>query len=101
MTSVWKRAAGWAILVLAAAGVAGTLAGWESSESRVTALCAQLKPGTPVSELGAFARANSFLAVSAKEGLNYLSDKKSMGRNLCRVTVKGGVVESSEYLFLD
>lgn len=88
-----------AVIVLALIGK--SMYGAVSATERVTALCAEIRAGMPIAELGAFARKNGLGLSAPGEGLNYLPDKASMGRHLCRVQVRAGLVESSGYLFLD
>jgi len=72
-----------------------------TAEERVTALCAQIKPGMPLAELATFADKNGLGPLRLREGTNYLVESKTYGRFGCVVVVKSGVVQQSKYNHAD
>ena len=74
--------------------------GFTSAQSRLTAQCAEIKPGTSIEALREFALAHGLRAPRG-EGVNYLVETKTFGRYGCRVTVENKKVKESRYDFAD
>lgn len=70
---------------------------------RLRPLCAQIKLGTPLADLKAFAAANglSMASMGTDAKATILFERKSYGRHTCAITLDGGVVTKSEYSHLD
>jgi hypothetical protein len=74
--------------------------GFASAESRLMALCADIKPGTSVEALRELALAHG-LKTPRGEGINYLVETKTFGRYGCKVAVENKVVKESRYDYAD
>lgn len=74
-----------------------------TAAERVRPLCAQIKAGTPLADLKAFAAANglSMASMSADAKATILFERKSYGRHTCAIALDGGVVTKSDYSHLD
>lgn len=96
-----------AFAALAAAALLAWI-GWfawsmATGRERVTALCAQIRPGMTVGELAAFAEQNGLgpRRLNADTRLAYLAESRSYGRHACRVELERGVVTKADYNFAD
>jgi hypothetical protein len=74
-----------------------------TAPERVRPLCAQIKAGTPLADLKAFASSNglSMANMGADAKATILFERKSYGRHTCAITLDGGVVTKSDYSHLD
>lgn len=72
-----------------------------SAESRVRTVCAQIKPGTSLASLRAFAEQHGMRKPTRDNGVDFVVERKSFGRFGCMVTMEGGVVRKAEYTFAD
>lgn len=93
------KLAGFALLLLAGFGYFFYLS--ITAEPRVRLLCAQIPPGMALADLQSFAERHSLGPGKAHEDLNYLVETKSFGRHGCKVMVKNGLVQTSEYTYAD
>lgn len=68
---------------------------------RVRQACLELRPGTPLAALRAFADKHGLTAPRQETGNLYLVEKKTFGRWGCHVVVENGRVSSASYIFTD
>lgn len=96
-----RRVIGMAFALLLAGSVSYCSYGFLSAESRVKGLCAEIRPGMPLSELKAFSARHGLRAPTKPSGINYLVESRSFGRYGCEVLLESGSVRTSRYLFTD
>jgi len=90
------------VVGLAVIGSIGYCAyGYGSAEQRVRGLCAQIKPGMSISELGGFASEHGLRAPPQDSGIAFLVERRTFGRFGCQITLERGVVRESRYNFAD
>lgn len=72
-----------------------------TAEQRVKSLCTQVQPGMTLIDLQSFTERHGLGPGKAHEDLNYLVETRSFGRHGCKVLVKNGLVQRSEYSYAD
>lgn len=75
--------------------------GYATAQTRVRALCAEIKPGLPIASVRSFASSHGLRKPSQPSGINYLVETRTFGRSGCRVTFEDGIVKTSVYSFAD
>ncbi len=80
------------------AGAAWYVVNFIWAESRVKALCSQIKPGMPMAELKAFGLQHGLGPQPGKEfGIVFMGERKTNGRYSCKIFLEAGVVKTAEY----
>lgn len=73
-----------------------------TAEARVRPLCAQIKVGTTLADLKAFAVLSGLTGPSSGGGeTTYMVEKRSFGRYGCKIKFDQGVVVKAEYMHND
>lgn len=74
-----------------------------TAEARVRPLCAQIKAGTTLTDLRAFGAENGLQMprVASDAKVTYMVERRSYGRNGCRIVMDGTAVISAEYSHQD
>jgi hypothetical protein len=72
-----------------------------TAQSRMRDICAQMRPGTPATDLPAFAEAHGLTRPHQLAGVVFLVEQSTFGRFGCKVTIQSGAIQSSEYNFAD
>ncbi|SRR5258708_23284628 len=68
-----------------------------TAQSRLRAVCSEIKPGTSLTGLSTFASAHGLRTPMGNSGDNYLPEFRTFNRSGCRVTIDRGVVTKSVY----
>ena len=67
-----------------------------TAESRVRQICQEIPPGIPASSLLAFAQEHGLREPKPESAVQFLAERRSVGRWSCRVEIKNGVVTKTE-----
>jgi hypothetical protein len=72
-----------------------------SAESRVRAVCEQIRPGMAVDQLREFVAAQGFFPEPKESGVSYVAETRTYGRFGCEVVAEAGYVRKATYYFAD
>lgn len=81
--------------------VAYCVYGYGTAETRVQAVCAEIKPGMSIPELRRFAKEHGLSLPTLDSGVTFLVESRTFGRYGCEVTLESGAVRTSKYNFAD